>query len=119
MHTSSRPSLATSMSPAAIEEKYGSEMSRVGDVAQGHADHRALAGRHRPGLEVGRVAEVGDRLVHAVGEGLADLPRAVVHHPGRGGQRHPGPVGDILQRRALPFGMYVRHLTSSSLVSSA
>ena len=28
MHTSSSPASATSMSPAAIEEKYGSEMSR-------------------------------------------------------------------------------------------
>ena len=63
-----------------------------------HADHRALAGRDGPGLEVRRVPEVGDRLVHAVGEGLADPARAVVHDPGRGGQRHPGPVGDVLQR---------------------
>ncbi len=96
MHTSSPPASGDLDEPGRDRGEV-----RVGDVAQGHADHRALAGRHRPGLQVGRVAEVGDRLVHPVGERLADPARAVVHHPGRGGQRHPGPVGDILQRHPL------------------
>jgi len=68
MHTSSLPASATSISPAAMEEKYGSEMSRSATPII-----VALASRHRSGLKVRRVAELGDRLVHPVGEVLPTL----------------------------------------------
>ena len=81
---------------------------RVGDVVHDHADHRALTGRDRSGLQVCRISEVGRRLVDAVGQRLADLAPAVAEHPRRGGQRHPGPVGDVLQGHPRPGSGPVR-----------
>ena len=36
---------------------------RVGDIVHDHADCAALPGSDGPGLEVGRVPELGDRLM--------------------------------------------------------
>ena len=71
---------------------------RVRDVVDDHADHRALAGGDRSGLQVGGVSEVGDGLVDPLRQLRPDPARALVHHPGRGGQRHAGQVRDVLQR---------------------
>ena len=81
-------------------------------IVHDHADHRALPGGDGPGLQVRGVAELGDGLVDALGQPRPDPARALVHHPGRGGQRDPGPVGDVLQRH--PADLVHGHLLAGT-----
>ena len=65
---------------------------RVGDVVHDHAHHRALPGGDGPGLQVSRVAELGDRLVDALRPAVARPAARLRSPPGRrwSARRPPG-----------------------------
>jgi hypothetical protein len=69
----------------------------IGDIVHDHADQAAAAGRDRPGLQVGGVAELGDGLVYSQRQLRPDPARPLVHHPRCGGDRDARTVGHVLQ----------------------